>query len=197
MSNPDARYQKSRAAIIDASIQLLLSNPDASMSEIALAAGVGRATLYRHYETRSELLNELVMLCLEETDLALQPIKEQGLRGLEAIVRSIDLIAPLTDRFRFLMNASGLTTLDRRVTRRYQQQLDELVGYVEEAKQTGDIAQTLPTAWVVASYDALLNAAWMLVQQGTLSSCDATEAFKASFVSSLQDRRAPRNDGTT
>jgi len=190
MNKVDARYQKSRSAIVAASITLLLHNPEASMSEIALAAGVGRATLYRHFETREDLVRELALLCFDETDEVLRPIKTAGLKGLAAIVASIEVIVPLADRFRFLMSLASAASTDHQVNQTYQRQLNELISYVEAAKQAGEISKSLPTEWVVASYDAMLNAAWSLIQHKTLTSDKATEAFKASFVASVRQSSA-------
>ena len=185
MNKADARYQKSRNAIVEASIQRLLTNPDASMSEIALAAGVGRATLYRHFETREELIKALTLLCLEETDEVLKPIKEQGLTGLPAIVESIRLIVPMAERFRFLMSLTSIGESDATIGRAYRRQLRELIGYVEDGKKAGDISKTLPTEWVVASYDALLNASWTLIQYDKMDTAEVTEVFIRSFSASL------------
>ncbi|MEM7281891.1 MAG: TetR/AcrR family transcriptional regulator [Pseudomonadota bacterium] len=185
MNKSDARYLKSRKAIVETSIQLLLSNPDAGMSEIALAAGVGRATLYRHFETREELIKALTVLCLEETDEALVPIKDQGLTGVDAIIESIKVIVPMAERFRFLMNLNSVRTDDEKINRAYQRQLDELHRYVRQGKKSGEISKSLPTDWIVASYDALLNAAWTLIQYGNLSSDQATQVFVRSFRASL------------
>jgi AcrR family transcriptional regulator len=46
---------RSRRAILDAAEQLLAERPDASFAEIAHAAGVGQATVYRHFHTRQAL----------------------------------------------------------------------------------------------------------------------------------------------
>ena len=186
MNKADARYQKSRSAIVEASIELLLSNPEASMSEIALAAGVGRATLYRHFETRDALIKELTLLCLAETDEVLMPLKDENLSGLDAIIASIKAIVPLADRFRFLMSLTSLSITDKEVNQTYNRQLNELVAYVEQAKEAKEITTNLPTEWIVASYDALLNTAWMLVQYEKLSTEAATQAFIQSFVASLK-----------
>ena len=185
MNRPDVRYQRSRTAIVEASIQLLLSNPDASMSEIALAAGVGRATLYRHFETRDDLIKALTLLCLEETDEVLLPLKEQGLTGLQAILESIKVIVPMAERFRFLMSLASIGATDETVNRAYQRQLNELTGYVEQAKAAGDISESLPVDWVVATYDALLNAAWTLVQWERATPEEATRLFLRTFRASL------------
>ncbi len=49
----------SRDAILAASQRRLNVDPRASMTDLATSAGVGRATLHRHFSTRDELLHEL------------------------------------------------------------------------------------------------------------------------------------------
>ena len=55
-----------RRAIVDAAIRLWAVNPGASLSEVALRAGVGRATLHRHFHGRDALVTAVARICLEE-----------------------------------------------------------------------------------------------------------------------------------
>jgi TetR/AcrR family transcriptional repressor of mexCD-oprJ operon len=48
--------ERTREVILDAAARVLRSRPDAAMADIADYAGVGRATLYRHFPTRESLL---------------------------------------------------------------------------------------------------------------------------------------------
>jgi AcrR family transcriptional regulator len=50
----DAR--RNRDAIAAAAMEALTESPDASLNAIAKRAGVGNATLYRHFQTREELV---------------------------------------------------------------------------------------------------------------------------------------------
>jgi AcrR family transcriptional regulator len=50
----DAR--RNRDAITTAALAALTESPDASLNAIAKRAGVGNATLYRHFQTREELV---------------------------------------------------------------------------------------------------------------------------------------------
>src|SRR5689334_18910598 len=62
---------RSRRAILDAAHQLLSNGGDASFAEIAYTAGVGQATVYRHFENRQDLIAALA---------------EEGMARLEARV---------------------------------------------------------------------------------------------------------------
>ncbi len=51
--------QRSRRAILDAAHQLLANGGNASFADIAHQAGVGQATVYRHFENRQDLIAAL------------------------------------------------------------------------------------------------------------------------------------------
>ena len=54
-----ADAERNRSAIIDAATVVLGANLQASMQDVAAAAGVSRATLYRHFSNREQLIEAL------------------------------------------------------------------------------------------------------------------------------------------
>jgi AcrR family transcriptional regulator len=54
--NRRADAERSIAAIVDAAVELVSRRPEANMSEVAAAAGVGRVTLYAHFPSREAVL---------------------------------------------------------------------------------------------------------------------------------------------
>ena len=63
----DARAN--RAALLEAAIELFASHgPTVAYEEIAVAAGVGRATLYRHFPTREDLLAAILAGILDRLE---------------------------------------------------------------------------------------------------------------------------------
>ena len=59
----DAR--RSIAAVIDAAREVLAENPGADMQTIAARAGVNRATVYRHFPSREQLLHSVYLEYVE------------------------------------------------------------------------------------------------------------------------------------
>lgn len=181
ISNKDKRFIQSEHAIIEASIQILLSNPSAGMSEIATAAGVGRATLYRHFESRKALIEKLILVSVDELRTASAPI--QHLTGRAAIEAYIEVKMPLADRFHFL------TTLwDESADREAVQQIDnqlisELATLIEQAREDGDINLNLPTVWIIYFYDSTIAAAWRLIASGGITIDEAVTYTKQAFFS--------------
>src|SRR5438093_1535806 len=55
-----ADAERSISSIIDAALEALASDPNASMAEIARRAGVVRATIYMHFPTRESLLDAVM-----------------------------------------------------------------------------------------------------------------------------------------
>src|SRR5690348_14133837 len=67
MAKGEALRDRTAAAIIESAAALLAERGEAaSMEEIASAAGVGRATLYRYFESREALLRAMTMASAEE-----------------------------------------------------------------------------------------------------------------------------------
>lgn len=97
------------AAILETAARLLADRGDASMNDIAAAAGVGRATLYRHFPAREALLEALAAEARQQfadriTDASLDrvPVPE----ALQRLLRAIFTVGD-----RYLVLARGRTLL--------------------------------------------------------------------------------------
>src|SRR5471032_1294510 len=92
-----------RNRILDVALEVLGQNPDASMGEIASAAGVVRRTVYGHFPTRADLIRSLTQQAVNEVTAVLTEVNaSEG--AAEAVW--VDFIAglwPLTHRYRVLL----------------------------------------------------------------------------------------------
>ena len=178
----DPRASRSRRALLDAAISLFLQNPAASLSDVAQTARVGRATLYRHFSTREQLIRELAIESLQETDAVLKPIHEAGLSARQTLERGLVEVIRIADRFRFLLSLWSIVEGDDEVEHIYQRQLDDLVNLINAAKAEGAIDNNLSTAWIVSLVDSLIYAGWWAIQKGEMSAQEAgAHAVKVLF----------------
>jgi AcrR family transcriptional regulator len=69
---------RSIEAITEAAAECLGRNPEASLSEIARAAGVGRVTPYAHVASRAEVVDAAMTLVVDQGNRALDPVDLVG-----------------------------------------------------------------------------------------------------------------------
>ena len=151
------------------------------MSDIAEAAGVGRRTLYRHFESREALIERLIAISFEEINAA--SVHLQDLSGRAAVEAYIEVIMPLADRFHFLTILWPIAAESEAVEHIDNQLNEKMATLIEQAKEAGDINPNLPTIWIISFYDATLMAAWWLIASGDLTIDDAVTYVKQSFFS--------------
>ncbi|MCG8671591.1 MAG: TetR/AcrR family transcriptional regulator [Pseudomonadales bacterium] len=175
MKAKDARAARSHRALLDAGLELLLQKPNATLTEVATHAGVGRATLYRHFDTREALVKALVLECLQVTEEVVAPIKEQNLGAKAQIEATLRAVVPLADRFHFLLSLWSIASDDEQVNQIYEDQLNQLHQIIEAAKQEGSIKAGLDSGWIVSIIDGMLYSAWWMIGQGHLTEEQATE----------------------
>lgn len=176
----DKRLVQTEKAVLEAGIRVLLSNPGGGMSDIAKAAGIGRATLYRHFPTRELLVRKLAMMCHTEMEEALRPYEE--LRGVAAFEAMIETFVPMADRFRFLLSLWTIAMEDEGIVELNTEMRQEMFNLIDHAKEIGDLSPELSTSWIAEFFDATIVAAWTLIEKGEMSAHEATFSAKASFL---------------
>ncbi|UFS60659.1 TetR/AcrR family transcriptional regulator [Subtercola endophyticus] len=94
---------ETRNRILDVARELLGQNPDASMSDVAAAAGVVRRTVYGHFPSRSDLVLTLADQAVKEIEAVLQEVNLDGVPADEVWARFVERLWPLTHRYRVLL----------------------------------------------------------------------------------------------
>lgn len=184
----DARAKRSQSALLRSGLELLNNNPDASLSEIAQHAGVGRTTVYRQYQSREKLILAIALYCLKTMEEATSPIAKQALSVLDAIRLLFETMMPLTAEFQFLMNSDKLikgSPSIAEINLKHKQELRDLVNY---GKQLGEIDKSLPTSWLVNLIEGLLFVGWVQQQKDGGSAEEAAALAFRSFTQGVSAR---------
>lgn len=173
-----------RDAIIEAAFAVYAENASASLGDVAARAGVGRATLHRHFPGRAELMRTLALTALDELDRAVEAATSEAQSAAEGLRLALYAIVPLASRQWFLANED--LDADPEVASAYRADLDELRAEVEAAKHEGVFAPDVPSVWIVAAYENLTYAAWSLVVAGEATPRQAAHIAWRTLTRGLQ-----------
>jgi TetR/AcrR family transcriptional repressor of mexCD-oprJ operon len=167
-----ADAQRSIAAIIRSATDLFSQRPEASMTEVARAAGVGRVTLYAHFPTREALIAAAVEHAVAEATAALAAAELTEGPADEALGRLIRLSWPILDRHRGLHAAAGALPPSH-LRDRHSALVGELEKLIRRGQREGVFRTDLSTSWLAAVAYGLTHTAAEEVSAGRL---DAEEA---------------------
>ncbi|MFI6533677.1 TetR/AcrR family transcriptional regulator [Nonomuraea sp. NPDC050547] len=178
----------SRDEIVAVAIHHLNHAPNASMAEIAQAAGISRATLHRHFSTRAELQYELSSRAMDawaKTHAAVG--LDEALRaGLDAagIKQVLDELLTVTvahsDEHGFALTDH---TTDRHadLVRRAAELEEREIALFTAAQRAGVLRADLPPRWVSNLVYGLLVAVRESMRRGDVARRDLPRIFLETF----------------
>ncbi|MBU1435902.1 TetR/AcrR family transcriptional regulator [Paraglaciecola sp.] len=162
----DVRAIRSRQAIIQAGLKLFIQNEDSTLVDIAKAADVGRATVYRQFKSREDLQESIGLYCLDRFDDINQNIEAQASNPMDAIRLVLQNILLLYSEFTFLSKFESLLTSSEKLQSRMRAQDDELRDLISLNLKQGFIRDTYSVDWVFFFFEGLLWAGYQAIRSG-------------------------------
>lgn len=174
-----ADAERSIAAILDAAVEVLGERPDASMADIAAAAGVARQTVYAHYRSREALLTAVAERARAEAVAAIDAAEpERGPPG-EALARLVPAWWRTVERHARVLEALAPSVGHAAEVHEFHAPiLDRVERLVRRGRRAGDFDRDLPAAWVVAAFLGLMHAAAEEVAAGRIKANAAGRALE-------------------
>jgi AcrR family transcriptional regulator len=149
MSNTSPRpglRERVATAIVEAAAAVLAERADtASMSEVASAAGVARATLYRYFPSREALLEAVGSAAVQEAGRGLAAARLNEVAIEEAFTRAVRALVVVGNYFVVLARERA-----RVEPAEFERNIGGvLLALVERGRALGVIRQDLPLQWLV------------------------------------------------
>jgi TetR/AcrR family transcriptional regulator, mexCD-oprJ operon repressor len=149
MSNRQTRlHARVSAAILEAAAAVLAERGEqASMADVATAAGMARATVYRYFPNREALFEALGRVAVEQAGEKLEAARLQEVAVPEAFERAVRALVAVGDSFVVVSRESARpdpAEFERRVA-------SPLRGLIERAQSLEEVRDDLPAAWLMES----------------------------------------------
>ena len=181
-----ALQQRVAAAILDGAAQIfVLHGEQASMNDVAQAAGVARATVYRYFPNREALLNELARTAVTDVEARLVSARIDEVPPEEGLTRLVRALVDIGNPFVLLVREERRSDHER-FEGKVTQPLRRLF---ERGQASGDIRDDIASARLTESLIGLI--AGLLQAAPPLGKEDMTATIVRLFLDGAR-ARGPR-----
>lgn len=180
-----ADAERNIAAIITAAGDLFGRGRSPSMGEVAAAAGVRRATLYGHFPSREELLDNVIAHAIAHTDEVLTALELQRDPADVALERLVRTSWPILDRYRRLRTVAMAELGPERLRGHHDRTLNHVEQLIRRGQDDDLFRTDLPVDWLITMFYAVLHGAADEADAGRISPADAPDLLAATVRSLL------------
>ena len=176
---------RSVQAILEAALDALAGDPDASMAEIARRAGVVRATIYAHFPTREALLDDVMDHAVADVARATREAEPTRGEPEDALERVLRATWRELDRFHALLAINTSRLSAKELHRRHQPVMALFAPLVERGQEKGVFRGDVPVSWHLAVLRAVVHAASAELQSGRLGEDDVEQTVVTTVLAAM------------
>ncbi|GGR30072.1 TetR family transcriptional regulator [Streptomyces cinereoruber] len=160
-----------RTQVLRAAAALLTRKATATMDEVARAAGIGRATLHRHFAGRDALVRALEELGLQELEAALDTAAIDEGPEDDAVRRLVAAVEPVGPLLSFLVTENQLFEGDQQ--NEGWARIDARVSALfRRGQENGVFRIDLTPVWLTEAFYGLVGSGAWAVQDGRVAAKD-------------------------
>jgi TetR/AcrR family transcriptional regulator, mexCD-oprJ operon repressor len=181
-----ADAERSIASILDAAVDALGEDQEASMSEIARRAGVVRATIYVHFPTREALLEAVTARAFAEVAAVITAAEPERGDPADALERVVAATWRTLGRYHALIAINVGEHTHEELHHRHGSVLGMLLPLIERGQADGAFRPDVPPGWHLAMVMALIHAGSAELQAQRVPEADAEAALVATVLGAVR-----------
>ena len=176
--------------ILDTATRVLGEDRGAGMSEVAAAAGLARATLYRHFPTRADLVSAIRAQAYDEAGAAIAASRLDEGPVADTLRRLIEALVAVGDRYTFLQNETGPDAAA--ALREREEELSQpVLKMIRRGQESGELMDDVSAEWVNHTLGGLIRGAMRMIEEERLTAGKAAELIYRTTLRGLGGPRLP------
>jgi len=180
-----ADAERNATAIIDAALEALANDPDASMAEIARRAGVVRATVYMHFPTRESLLDAVMEHATGLVADAIRRAEPDRGEPTEALERVLLATWQQLSQFHAVLGINISRLSAKELRRRHLPMTTQFIPLLERGQADGVFRNDVSATWLIAVVRAIVHVASTELQAGRLSQTEVEQTMLTTALAAI------------
>lgn len=154
-------------------------DPTATIDQVASAAGMGRATVHRHFPSRDQLRQAVWLAALDHVGEAVRAVPTDDMAPLTALDRVLEAIVAESVAYRVLVRVG--VEIDPEVDAAFDDLLGEVRRIIERAQDEELLDPAMEVEWVADAWTGLALVALENVTAGRLAVEDVAPLLRRTL----------------